>query len=110
VEAPDELGTTGISKLFVKSDGSPRSREDAIRLFGHGSVWVAELNQALEARLASAPPLSVPPRIFVSHRWSGDAENEGLANLVATLRERATSSCSIAPTTRRSLRSRVRVA
>jgi len=88
VADPDEPGVTALSELFIKPDGSPRSREEAVQIFGNRSVWIAELNQALEAQLAGPPPLSVPPRIFLSYRWARDSENEWVARLAGALRQR----------------------
>ena len=59
-----------------------------MKIFGHRAVWIAELNQALEAQLAGPPPLSVPPRIFLSYRWARAAENDWVARLAGALRQR----------------------
>lgn len=77
-----------LSQVFVRPDGSRRTREEAIRLVGLRAVWVAELNEAVQVQLEAAPPLSVPPRIFISYRWGSEADNDWVANLAESLRER----------------------
>jgi len=88
VTVPDEMAAVPLSKLFIKPDGSPRSRDEALKAFGKRAVWLAELHQALEVQLAGPPPLSVPPRIFLSYRWADDVADEWVAMLAAALRQR----------------------
>ena len=77
-----------LSGLLHHPDGSPRVPADAARVVGWRSVWVAQLNEAIEDRLAAPPPLSFPPTIFISYRWGTDAENVWVATLARELKSR----------------------
>jgi len=57
-------------------------------MFGDRSLWVAELGEALQKRLNGPPPLSVPPRIFLSYRWSNPEADAWAENLALKLRSR----------------------
>lgn len=86
--AADEPGIVDLRHVFTRPDGTRRTRAEALKLVGHRAVWVAEMNQALEIRLAGPPPLSVPPRLFLSYRWGSDDDNAWVAALVDDLRTR----------------------
>jgi tetratricopeptide (TPR) repeat protein len=51
-------------------------------------VWIAQLNEALEARLSGPPPLSFPPGIFISYRWGLDEDNQWAMALARDLKAR----------------------
>lgn len=84
----DETAIVALDQVLRRADGTSRPREEAVRLYGHRAVWVAELQEALRARLADARPLSVPPRIFLSYRWGIPEQDQWVENLVAELRRR----------------------
>ncbi len=85
--APDD-GIVSMEGVLRRPDGTRRSHDEAVRLFGNRSVWVAELREALMARLSGPDPLSVPPRIFVSYRWGAADDDRWVAELVDELRRR----------------------
>ncbi len=77
-----------LNQLLWREDGTRRTHDEAVKLAGHRSVWVAELNEALEARLAGPRPLSIPVRIFVSYRWASQEDDAWVERLVNVIRKR----------------------
>ncbi len=86
----EELATSVVatSRVLRRPDGSARPPRDAAKYVGWRTVWVAQLNEAIEARLSGPPPLSFPPGIFISYRWGSDAENAWVADLAHSLKTR----------------------
>jgi tetratricopeptide (TPR) repeat protein len=85
------LATNAIcsdSQVLRRPDGSPRSPAEAAKFVGWRTVWVAQLNEALAARLSGPPPLSFPPGIFISYRWGSDADNAWAMDLARDLKAR----------------------
>lgn len=77
-----------LDGLLHRPDGSARPPAEAARVVGWRSVWVAQLDEAIEDRLAAPPPLSFPPTIFISYRWGSDEDNAWVAALARTLKQR----------------------
>ncbi len=87
----DEELSTAIAvsgNVLWRPDGSPRPPAEAAKYVGWRAVWVAQLNDALQERIAGPPPLSFPPTIFISYRWGMPSENEWAAALARELRTR----------------------
>jgi tetratricopeptide (TPR) repeat protein len=84
----DEPMVVGLNRVLWREDGTRRPRREALRMFGDRSLWVAELKEAIERRLNGPPPLSIPPRIFLSYRWSSPEADAWAENLALKLRSR----------------------
>lgn len=87
-DVPDEERVVSLSEVLRRRDGTRRTHKEAVKLFGLRGTWVAELNEALEAHLRGPKPLSIPPRIFVSYRWSTHEQDSWVEKLVRALRDR----------------------
>ena len=87
-DVPDEQRIVPFSQVLKRQDGTRRTHEEAVKIYGDRGTWVAELNEALEARLRGAQPLSVPPRVFISYRWGSQEQNTWVEQLALELRSR----------------------
>ena len=58
------------------------------RQLGWRTVWIAQLNLAIQQRLAGPPPITAPPTVFVSYRWGSTEENAWVAALAVELKRR----------------------
>jgi tetratricopeptide (TPR) repeat protein len=87
-DVPDEERIVAFSQILKRRDGTRRTQEEAVKLYGERSVWIAELNEALEERLRGPKPLSIPPRVFVSYRWNSQEQDVWVEQLVRELRNR----------------------
>jgi len=87
----DDLANS-ISRLdggfFRRPDGSPRTPAEVARQLGWRTVWIAQLNLAIQQRLAGPPPITTPPTVFVSYRWGSTEENAWVAALAVELKRR----------------------
>ena len=77
-----------MNRVLWRKDGTRRSHEEAVKLVGNRAVWVAELSEALERRLAGPRPLSIPARIFVSYRWGQPEDDAWVERLVNNIQHR----------------------
>jgi hypothetical protein len=71
-----------------RPDGSPRTPAEVARQLGWRTVWIAQLNLAIQQRLAGPPPITAPPTVFVSYRWGSTEENAWVAALAVELKRR----------------------
>lgn len=79
---------SGPDDIQLVLDGTRRGRDEAIRRFGLLSVRRIELNNALKAITALPNPPRVPPRVFVSYRWSTPAKDAWVERLAEDLVQR----------------------
>jgi tetratricopeptide (TPR) repeat protein len=87
----DDLAKTlsvELDRILRSPDGSKRDPEQAAKVLGWRSVWMAQFTEAIRERLAGPPPLTYPPAIFISYRWAANEENQWVAELAAELRAR----------------------
>jgi tetratricopeptide (TPR) repeat protein len=85
---PEAGYTINLTDVLRRPDGSRRPHDEAVKVCGLRATWIAELNEALEVRMAGPKILSVPPRVFLSYRWASPEEDAWVEMLVATLRRR----------------------
>jgi hypothetical protein len=77
-----------LEGLLRRPDGSRRAPAEAAKFFGRRAVSIAQLNEAIEARMSAPPPLSFPPGVFISYRWGSEDENAWVARLAGELKSR----------------------
>ena len=85
------MGTGGVplsTDLLFRPDGTRRPDQDISAHIGKRGLWQCHLAHEIALRLAGPPPMTMPPKIFLSYRWQDEGRNAWVADLASTLKAR----------------------